>query len=75
MTQSEETCETTTLEADSMVSAAKKQKTEKAIPTEGEERTLKEVELTKLKELLGKVMVDVKKYEDLVDVATRTELK
>ena len=75
MTQSEETEEVVSFETNSTESAAKKQKTEKAPPTEGEEKTLKRPDLAKIKELYDTVSDLVKKYEEAVSDATAPEMK
>ena len=54
---------------------AKKQKTEKGPPTEGEEKTLKGPDLAKIKELYDTVSDLVKKYEEAVSDATAPEMK
>ena len=75
MTQSDETEEVVSFETNSTESAAKKQKTEKAPPTEGEEKTLKGPDLAKIKQLYDTVSDLVKKYEEAVSEATGPEIK
>ena len=75
MTQSDETEEVVSFEANSTESAAKKQKTEKGPPPEGEEKTLKGPDLAKIEELYDTVSDWVKKYEEAVSDATAPEMK
>ena len=62
-------------EANSTESAAKRQKTEKRPPTEGDEKTLKGPDLAKLKELVHTVTDWLNKYEEAVSDATVPEMK
>ena len=68
-TMTENTEQLLNLETNDSAKPTKRQKTEQAPPVEGDEKVLKTVDLTKLKELFGKVGEDVDKYGASVEEA------
>ena len=61
--------QTLILDTNDTARATKKQKTEKAPPIAGDEKALKSSDLTKLKEVFGKIAEDVNKYRASVEEA------